>query len=223
MTTSSGATCLYPVSRERGLQKLHSVVAPTMLPQRDLLRLAMRADQRNVFLDVDQKGEKRNGGTSVARRVSSKARSGQMPGSVCGDPMMVMDSPSIADGANLTDTCLERIELLNDHLDEVLLQCAQSRRVLDGFLCLTWLVGRDVASFQPFAAAKAQGKAYSEAARGQKGHQVEWLNQSRKQLISTSDVGPFLGSRDLSERGTRANSGEIHGCAECQQVGTHSP
>ena len=44
MTTSSGAICLYLVSRERGLQKLHSFVAPTMLPRRDLLRLAMRAD-----------------------------------------------------------------------------------------------------------------------------------------------------------------------------------
>ena len=29
-----------------------------------------------------------------------------------------------------------------------------------------------MASFQPFAAAKAQGKAYSEAARGQKGPQM---------------------------------------------------
>ena len=44
MTTSSGAICLYLVSRERGLQKLHSFVAPTMLPRRDLLRLAMCAE-----------------------------------------------------------------------------------------------------------------------------------------------------------------------------------
>ena len=44
MFTSSGAICLYLVSRERGLQKLHSFVAPTMLPRRDPLRLAMRAD-----------------------------------------------------------------------------------------------------------------------------------------------------------------------------------
>ena len=108
---------------------------------------------------------------------------------------------------------LERIELLNDHRVELLLQCAQSRRLLEG-----WMVEKNVASFQPFAAAKAQGKAHSEAARGQKGHQmgqpfmsvfaasandpvtenggtglaeveVEWLNQFRKQLISASDVG----------------------------------
>ena len=44
MTTSSGAICLHLVSRERGLQKLHSFVAPSMLPWRDLLRLAMRAE-----------------------------------------------------------------------------------------------------------------------------------------------------------------------------------
>ena len=99
VTTSSGAICLYLVSRERGLQKLHSFVAPTLLPWRDLLRLAMRAEQRNMFLDEDQKGEKRKGGTSAARRVSSKARSGQMPGSASGDPMMVTDSPSTANGA----------------------------------------------------------------------------------------------------------------------------
>ena len=76
-----------------------------------------------------------------------------------------------------------------------------------------------MASFQPFAAARAHGKAYSEAAIGQKGHQtfmsvfvafvnglatentgltglagveVEWLNEFREQLISSSDVGQFL-------------------------------
>ena len=124
---------------------------------------------------------------------------------------------------------LERIELLNDHRDELLLQCAQSRRLLGGFLCRTWLVEGDVASFQPFAAAKAQGKAYSEAAKGQKGHQmgqpfmsvfaafvnglvkenpggtglaeveVESLNQFRKQLISASDVGWFLEMWNIRE------------------------
>ena len=81
-------------------------------------------------------------------------------------------------------------------------------------------------SFQPFAAAKALGKAYSEAARGQKGHQmgqtfmsvfaafvngvvtespgvtglaeieVEWLNQCGP---VSRDVEH---SRDPSERGT---------------------
>ena len=85
-----------------------------------------------------------------------------------------------------------------------------------------------MASFQPCAAAKAQGKAYSEAARGQ-GHQmghpfmsvfaafvnglvtenlgvtglaeieVEWLNQFRKQLISASKVGRFLEMWDIRE------------------------
>ena len=121
--------------------------------------------------------------TSAARRVSSKARSRQMPGSAPGDPMMVMDSQSTADGANGSEGTrenqsvdslthrLERIELVNDHRDELLLQCAQFRRLLEGFFCRTWLVEGDVASFHQFAAAQAQGKAHSEAARGQKGHQ----------------------------------------------------
>ena len=194
-----------------------------------------------MFLDEDQKGEKRKGGTSAARRVSSKARSGQMPGSASADPMMVTDSPSTANGATGSERTrgnqavdslahrLERIELLNDHQDELLLQCAQSRRLLEGFLCRTWLVEGDVASFQPFAAAKAQGKAYSEAARGQKGQQmgqpfklvfaafvnglvtenpgrtglaeveVEWLTQFRKHFISAPDVGRFLEMWNIRE------------------------
>ena len=53
---------------------------------------------------------------------------------------------------------LERIEFLNDHRDELLLRCAQSRRQLEWFLCRTWLVEGDVASFQPVAAAKAEGR-----------------------------------------------------------------
>ena len=84
-----------------------------------------------MFLDEDQKGEKRKGGTSAARRVSSKARSGQMPESASGDPMMVVDSPSTAIGATASERTrrnqsvdslthrLERIELLNDHRDEL--------------------------------------------------------------------------------------------------------
>ena len=43
-TASPRATCLCLVSRERGLQKWHSFVAPTMLPWRDLLRSAVRAE-----------------------------------------------------------------------------------------------------------------------------------------------------------------------------------
>ena len=104
-----------------------------------------------------------------------------------------------------------------------------SRRLLEGFLCRTWLVEGDVASFQPFVAAKVQGKAYSEAARGQKGHQmgqpfmsvfaafvnglvtenpggtglaeveVDWPNQFRNQLISASDVGRFLEMWNIRE------------------------
>ena len=204
-----------------------------------------------MFFDEDQKGEKRKGGTSAARRVSSKARSGQMPGSASGDPMMVMDSPSTADGANGSERTrgnqsvdllthrLERIELLNDHRDELLIQCAQSKHLFEGFLCRTWLVEGDVASFQPFAAAKAQGKAHSEAARRQKGHQmgqpfmsvfaafvngqvtenpgvtglaeieVEWLNQFRKQLISALDVGRFPEMWNIRETHPKGDQCEL--------------
>ena len=217
----------------------------------ETLRLAMRAEQRNMFIDEDQKGEKRKGGTSAARRVSSKARSGQMLGSASGDQMMVTDSPSTANLASGSERTrenqsvdslahrLERIELLNDHRDELLRQCAQSRRLLEGFLCRTWLVEGDVASFQPFAAAKALGKAYSEVAKGQKGHQmgqpfmsvfaafvdglaaenpgftglaevdVKWLNQFRKQLISASDVGRFLEMWNIPETQPKGDQCEL--------------
>ena len=80
--------------------------------------------------------------------------------------MMVMDSQSTADGANghektrvnqsvesLTHR-LERLELLNDHRDELLLQCAQSRRLLEGFLCRTWLVEGDVVASYSQGASK---------------------------------------------------------------------
>ena len=119
----------------------------------------------------------------------------------------------------------------HDYRDEFLLQCAQSRRLLEGFLCRTWLVEGDVTSFQPFAAARAQRKAYSEAARGQKGHQMEqpimsvfvafvnglvtetpgtrglaevevaWLNEFRKQLTSATEVGRFLEMWKICETG----------------------
>ena len=190
-----------------------------------------------MFLDEGQTkgGQKRNGEASAARRVSSKARSGRRPGSSSGDPQTTAAvSQSTADGMHGSERTLgsqpveslshrlERIELLNDHRDELLLQCAQSRRLLESFLCRTWLVERDVASFQPFAAARAQGKAYNEAARGQKKHQMgqpfmsvfaafvnglttetlgstaleevemAWLHEFRKKLISALDVGRFL-------------------------------
>ena len=87
----------------------------------------------------------------------------------------------------------------------------------------------DVASFQPFAAARAQGKAYNEAARGQKKHQMgqpfmsvfaafvnglatealgstgleevemAWLHEFRKKLTSALDVGRFLEMWNIRE------------------------
>ena len=108
-----------------------------------------------MFLVEDQtrRGRKRNGETSGARRVTLKVRSGPKHGNASGDlPTMTVDSPSAADGAtgsertrenqsvDLLTHRLERIELLNDHRHELLLQCAQSRRLLEGFLCRTWLV-----------------------------------------------------------------------------------
>ena len=130
---------------------------------------------------------------------------------------------------------LERVELLNDHRDELLLQCAQSRRFLKSFLCRTWLVEGDVASFQPFAAARAQGQAYNEAARGQKKHQMgqpfmsvsaafvnglttealgsagleevemAWLHEFRKKLTSALDVGRFLEMWNIRETHPKGN------------------
>ena len=71
--------------------------------------------------------------------------------------MMAAVSQSTADGMHGSERTLgsqpveslshrlERIELLNDHRDELLLQCAQSRRLLESFLCRTWLLeGRSI-------------------------------------------------------------------------------
>ena len=94
---------------------------------------------------------------------------------------------------------LERIELLNDHRGELLLQCAQSRRLLASCLCRTWLVEGDVASFQPFAAARAQGKAYNEAARGQKKHQMGQPFMSVFAAFVNGLTTEALGSTGLEE------------------------
>ena len=71
-----------------------------------------------------------------------KPEAGHMPGSASGDPMMVMDFPSTANGVSGSERTrrnqsvdslthrLEGVELLNDHRDELLLQCAQSSRLL---------------------------------------------------------------------------------------------
>ena len=170
------------------MQKLHSFVAPTLFPQRDSAVGNVRRLEKHVPRRGSE-GRKTKGWNLCGPKsvVSSKARSGRVPGSASGDPMMVMDSPSTADGANGSERTrgnqsvdllthrLERIELLNDHRDEFLLQCAQSRRLLDGLLCRTWLVEGDVASVQPFASSQGAGKGIQrggEAARGQKGHQM---------------------------------------------------
>ena len=93
------------------------------------------------------------------------------PKTSSGDPqMMAAVSHSTADGMHGSERTLgsqpveslshrfERIELLNDHRDELLLQCAQSRRLLESFLCRTWLVEGDVASFQTVRSSQSTGK-----------------------------------------------------------------
>ena len=91
----------------------------------------------------------------------------------------------------------------------------------------------DVASFQPFAAAKAQGKAYSEAARGRVGvcsvrhwpsDGESWSDRAGRDrggmaepISQAAHLGTGCGSvfrdveypRDPSERGTSADSGKI--------------
>ena len=125
--------------------------------------------------------------------------------------MMAAVSQSTADGMHGSERTLgsqpveslshrlERIELLNDHRDELLLQCAQSRRLLESFLCRTWLVEGDVASFQPFVAARAQGKAYNEAARGQKKHQMGQPFMSVFAAFVNGLTTEALGSTGLEE------------------------
>ena len=172
MTTSSSAICLCLVSREQGLQELHRFAAPNIvLTSRPLCGWHCAQTRETCSSTRIRREKKRKGGTSAARRMSSKARTGQMPGSASGDPMEVVDSQSTADGTNGSERTrgnqsvdslthrLERLELLNNHRDELLPQCAQSRHLFEAFLCRTWLVEGDVAWFQPFAAARAQGKA----------------------------------------------------------------
>ena len=73
MTTSSGAICLYLVSRERFAK----------------VAQFCRANNAPMTRPFAIGNARRVGGTSAARRVSSKARSRQMLGSASGDPMMV--------------------------------------------------------------------------------------------------------------------------------------
>ena len=175
--------------RVSGLQKLHSFIAIILFQWWDRLLLGLHADKWNMFLDENQT----KGGTKTKWRglcgpksvienqkraeasVSHLAIPGwwqrylKVPQMECMGSERTLGSQSVESLSHR----LERIELLNDHRDELLLQCAQSRRLLESFLCRTWLVEGDVASFQPFAAARAQGKAYNEAARGQNKHQME--------------------------------------------------
>ena len=123
-------------------------VVPISFPWRDLLH----AELRNMFLDEAQTkgGRTRNGETSA----------GPKHGIASGDlPTMAVESQGTADGASGSERTrrsqsvdslthrLERIGLLNDHRDELLQQCAQSRRLLEGLLCQTWLIEADVTSY----------------------------------------------------------------------------
>ena len=140
-----------------------------------------------MFLDEDQtkEGQKRNGEASAARRVSSKARSGQRPGSSSGDPrMMAAESLSTTDGMHGSERTLgsqpveslshrlERIELLNDHRDELLLLCARSRRLLESFLCRTWLVDGGRSIVPTFRSSQSTGKGVQRGGEGTEKHQM---------------------------------------------------
>ena len=199
MITSSGAICLcQPSPRERSAKVAQPCCRDTVPVARPFaVGIAHRPVKHVSHEDQTKAGQKRNGEASAARRVLSKARKGQRPGSSSGDfQMMAAESQNTADGIHGSEKIwrsqpveslshrLERIELLNDHRDELLLQCAQARCLLESFLCWTWLVEGDVASFQPFAAARAQGKAYNEAARGQK--KIKWDSPSCQCLRRSS-------------------------------------
>ena len=152
---------------------MHSLVAPILLLWRDLVRLALRADQRNMFLDEDQtrnlccpksdvESQKRAEAWELIWRSPDDSSGISRHRRWCA---WLRENTGNQSVDSLTHR-LQRLELLSDYRDELLPQCAQSRRLLEGSLCRTWLVEGDVTSFQPFAAARVQGKAYSEAARG---------------------------------------------------------
>ena len=102
----------------------------------------------------------------------------------------------------------------------------------------------DVASFQPFAAARAQGKAYNEAAGGHKKNrmgqpfmsvfvafvngltteavgstgleeaEMAWLHEFRKKLASALDVGRFLEMWNTRE--THPKGGPVRTLVRCR-------
>ena len=94
---------------------------------------------------------------------------------------------------------LERTELLNDHRDELLLQCAQSRRLLESFLCRTWLVEGDVASFQPFCSSQSTGKGVQRGSKGTEKHQMGQPFMSVFAAFVNGLTTETLGSTGLEE------------------------
>ena len=162
-----------------------------------------------MFLDADQKGEKRKGGTSAARRVSSKARSGQMPGSASGRsddgnwtlqvPQMERVVPGehggnqsmgLADTSSRTHRSPERS---TRRASATACPIQTSTRTVS----LPNMAGGGRRGLIP-TVCSSQGAGKSIQRGGERHHmgqpfnvEVEWLNQFRKRLISASDVGRF--------------------------------
>ena len=264
---SSGAICLCQPSRVSGLQKIAQPCCNNTVPvARPFCCWDCTQTSETSFSSRTRRrgGQKRNDLCSLKSVVENKKRAEAWE-LIWRSQTMAAESQSTADGMHGSEKMwrsqpveslshrLERIELLNDHRDELLLQCAQSRRLLESFLCRTWLVEGDMASFQPFAAARAQGKAYNEAARGQRKQQMgqpfmsvfaafvngltaetlgatgleevemAWLQEFRKKLISALDVGRFLEMWNIHQYALLYDTGCAHQILLSQRMHRASP
>ena len=192
-----------------------------------------------MFLDEDLNGEQRKGGTSAGRRVSSKTRSGHMPGSASGDPMMVTDSQSTADGATGSERTRgnQSVDSLTHRPPAAV--CPIQRRVRR--VSLPNMAGGGRRGLVPTVRSSegagkgiqrgseraervttlyvvvcsvrqwlSDGESWRDKAGGSRGGTAEPISQAAHLGIGCGPVsGDVEYPRDSSERGTSANSGEI--------------
>ena len=193
-----------------------------------------------MFLDGDHKGENETVEPLQPEECHRKPEAGTADGATGFERTRRNQS---------VDLLTHRLERMSDHRDELLLQCAQSRRRRGLIPTVRSRRRRERHTARRkgiqrggeraevgtrwdkvFAASVNGLVVENPGVTGLAEVEVEWLNQFRKQLISASHVEH---SRDPPERGTSANSDEIadpnarpcssRGCTEHQQAGIHSP
>ena len=117
---------------------------------------------------------------------------------------------------------LKTVEMENDDRDELLLQCAQGRRMAESFMCRTWLVKTAMEDNAGLREGRKQGNKYNDQAKGVKNQkmgqpylyvfagfvtglsqekeadtgllpeEIEWLKQYVVSLKQPQDVGKWM-------------------------------